>query len=93
MGFFRTELWQHCDKCKFRSADAGQNYQKDAMLLLAPYIYSSSQMSAELQQVLYVMSRVDVTLVARNDSLNSIYGELLAQNKASSQFKHVSVRM
>jgi len=34
--FFRSELWQHCDNCKFRTADAGQKYQKDAMLLLAP---------------------------------------------------------
>ena len=50
-------------------------------------------MSTELQQVLCVMSHDDVTLVARNDSLILTYGELLAQNKASRQFKHVSVRM
>lgn len=73
--------------------DVGQNCQKDAVLLLAPYVYSSSQLSAEIQQVLSVMPHNDVSLVAKNDSLILTYGDLLAHNIPSNQFKHVSLKM
>jgi len=93
--FYRKELWRHCDKCKFRDTEvpAAKSCQKDAALLLTPYVYSTSRLSAEVQQVLSIMSHNDVSLVAKNDTLILSYGELLAHSKPSNQFKHVSMRM
>lgn len=93
--FYRKELWRHCDKCKFRDTEvpAAKSCQKDAALLLTPYVYSTSRLSAEVQKVLSIMSHNDVSLVAKNDTLILSYGELLAHSKPSNQFKHVSMRM
>jgi len=93
--FYRKELWRHCDKCKFRdrNPDSVHSCQKDAELLLAPYVYTFSGLGADLQHVLNVMHRDDVAIVVKNDDLILSYGELLASSKSASQFKHVSVRM
>jgi len=93
--FYRIELWRHCDQCKFRDTEvpAAKSCQKDAALLLTPYVYSTSRLSAEVQKVLSIMSHNDVSLVAKSDTLILSYGELLAHSKPSNQFKHVSMRM
>lgn len=96
-GFFhRVELWRHCLKCKFCTTNEmrdQKNCQKNAALLIAPYVYSSSGLSQQMMQVLCIMSNDDVSVVAKNDSLILTYGELLACNKPSSQFKYISMQM
>jgi len=70
--FYRKELWRHCDKCKFRDRNPNSVHscQKDAELLLAPYVYTFSGLGADLQHVLNVMHRDDVAIVVKNDDLS-----------------------
>jgi len=93
--FYRKELSRHCNKCKFRNIDGppAKSCQKDAILLLAPYVYSSLALSSAMHQVLSIMSHDDVTLVAKNDTPILTYAEMSARNKPCNQLKHVSLKM
>jgi len=98
LGFLhRKDLWRHIKHCPCRmeplEAHSFRRYQMESRLLLAPILNDCSSASQALQNVLSVMKKDTIGLVARNDPLILSYGSICADKMARHETTYVSQKM